>query len=51
VQLFVRWVIPNIESDLTDREALDHLWSYNRHPARAAVSFKQQLFWVMRELG
>lgn len=51
VQLFVRWVIPNIESDLTDPEAQDRLWSYNRLPTRAVASFRQLLFLVRRELG
>ena len=50
-QPFLRWVVPNIESDLTDPEAQDRLWSYNRLPTRAVVSFRQLLFLVRRELG
>jgi carboxylesterase len=50
VQYFWRWVTPNIESDLTDPEAQERCWSYNRLPTRCIVSLRQLLRLVRREL-
>jgi carboxylesterase len=49
-QYFVRWVTPNIESDLTDPEAEERIFSYNRLPTRCIVSLGQLMHLVRREL-
>lgn len=51
VQPFMRWVTTDIESDLTDPQAHDRLWSYNRLPTSALVSLRQLLHMVRRELN
>ena len=51
VQPFLRWVTPNIESDLTDPQAHGRMWSYKRLPTRAIVSLRQLLRMVRRELS
>jgi len=51
VQPFLRWVTPNIESDLTDPQAKARLWSYNRLPTSALVSLRQLMHLVRRELS
>ena len=50
VQPFVRWFIPNIESDLTDPQAQERFWSYNRLPTRCIVSLGKLIRLVRREL-
>ena len=50
-QYFVRWVAPNIESDLTDPEAEKRLSSYRVLPVRCIVSLGQLLHLVRRELS
>ena len=49
-QHFLRWVTPNIESDLTDPQAQERCWSYDRLPARCIASLGQLLRLVRREL-
>jgi len=49
-QHFVRWVTPNIESDLTDPEAEEHLFSYQVLPVRCIVSLGQLMRLAKREL-
>jgi carboxylesterase len=49
-QYFIRWVTPNIESDLTDPEAEKRLFSYKVLPVRCIVSLRQLLHLVRREL-
>ena len=51
VQPFMRWVTTNIESDLTDPQAQERLWSYKRLPSSAVVSLRQLLNMVRRELS
>jgi carboxylesterase len=51
VQYFVRWVTPNIESDLTDPEAEERLFSYSVLPVRCIASLGQLLHLVRRELS
>jgi len=50
VQPFVRWVTPDIESDLTDPEAEERIFSYNRLPTRCVVSLGSLLRLVRQEL-
>lgn len=50
-QYFVRWVTPNIESDLTDPEAEKRIFSYQVLPVRCIVSLGQLLHLVRRELS
>jgi carboxylesterase len=49
-QYFVRWVVPNIESDLTDSEAENRYFSYDRLPTRCVVSVGELLSLVRSEL-
>jgi carboxylesterase len=49
-QYFVRWVTPNIESDLTDPEAEKRLFSYQVLPVRCIVSLRQLIRLVRQEL-
>jgi carboxylesterase len=49
-QYFVRWVTPNIESDLTDPEAENRYFSYDRLPTRCVASFGELLSLVRSEL-
>jgi carboxylesterase len=49
-QHFVRWVTPQIESDLTDPEAEERIFSYQVLPTRCLVSLGQLLRLVRREL-
>ncbi len=51
VQPFLRWVVPDIESDLTDPEAQARLWSYDRLPTHAVASLRQLLRLVRWELS
>jgi carboxylesterase len=50
VKPFITWVIPDIESDLTDPEAEGRCWSYDRLPTGSVVSLRQLLRLVRREL-
>jgi len=50
VQHFVRWVVPNIESDLTDPEAENRYFSYDRLPTRCVASLGELLSLVRSEL-
>ncbi len=50
-QYFIRWVTPNIESDLTDPEAEEHMSSYQVLPIRCIVSLGQLLRLARRELS
>jgi len=47
---FMRWFTPSQESDLTDPEAEERCWSYNRLPTRCIASLGQLLRLVRREL-
>jgi len=49
-QYFVRWVTPDIESDLTDPEAEERIFSYDVLPTRCVASLGQLLRLVRREL-
>lgn len=49
-QYFVRWITPQIESDLTDPEAEGRIFSYKRLPTRCIVSLGELLHLVRREL-
>jgi len=49
-QYFIRWVTPNIESDLTDPEAEKRIFSYGRLPVRCIVSLRQLIRLVRREI-
>lgn len=49
-QHFLRWVTPNIESDLTDPEAEERIFSYKVLPARCIVSLGELLRLVRGEL-
>ena len=51
VKPLIRWVTPDIESDLTDPQAKECLWSYNRLPTNALVSLRQLLHLVRQELS
>ena len=51
VQHFVRWVVPNIESDLTDPEAENRCFSYDRLPTRCVASLGELLSLVRSELS
>jgi carboxylesterase len=50
VRPFLRWVTPNMESDLTDPQAESRFYSYDRLPTSAIVSLKSLLRLVRREL-
>jgi carboxylesterase len=50
IRLFVRWVTPNIESDLTDPEAEERFSCYQVIPVRCVGSVRQLLRLVRREL-
>jgi carboxylesterase len=49
-QHFVRWVTPDIESDLTDPEAEGRILSYDVLPTRCVASLGELLRLVRREL-
>lgn len=49
-QYFVRWVTPPIESDLTDPEAEERIFSYGVFPTRCLVSLGKLIRLVRREL-
>jgi carboxylesterase len=49
-QYFIRWFTPNIESDLTDPEAENHISSYQVLPIRCVVSLRELLRLVRQEL-
>jgi len=49
-QHFLRWVTPNIESDLTDPEAEERIFSYPVLPVRCIVSLGKLLRLVRQEL-
>jgi len=49
-QYFIRWVTPDIESDLTDPEAKKRLSSYQVLPVRCIVSLGQLMRLARREL-
>jgi carboxylesterase len=49
-QHFIRWVTPNIESDLTDPEAERRIFSYQVLPVRCIVSLRQLMRLVRQEL-
>jgi len=49
-QYFIRWVTPDIESDLTDSEAEKRLSSYRVLPVRCIVSLGQLMRLARREL-
>ena len=49
-QYLVRWVTPQIESDLTDPEAEGRIFSYQVIPTRCLVSLRQLLHLVRGEL-
>jgi len=49
-QYFVRWLTPDIESDLTDPEAEERLFSYPVLPVRCIASLRQLIRLVRREL-
>lgn len=49
-QHFIRWVVPDIESDLTDPKAEERIFSYDRLPTRCVVSLGELLRLVRREL-
>lgn len=49
-QHFMRWFTPDIESDLTDPQAEERCWSYDRLPIRCIASLGQLIRLVRREL-
>jgi carboxylesterase len=49
-QYFIRWVTPDIESDLTDPEAEKRIFSYQVLPVRCIVSLRQLIRLVRQEL-
>ncbi len=49
-QYFIRWVTPDIESDLTDPEAEERVFSYKRLPIRCVVSLRELLRLVRQDL-
>ncbi|MGQ9598300.1 MAG: alpha/beta hydrolase [Anaerolineae bacterium] len=49
-QYFVRWVVPNIPSDLTDPCAEERIWAYDRLPVRCVASLGELLRLVRSEL-
>ncbi|MFQ5812991.1 MAG: alpha/beta hydrolase [Anaerolineae bacterium] len=50
VQPFVRWVTPGMESDLTDPQAQERFWCYDRLPTCCIVSLGKLIRLVRREL-
>lgn len=51
VQPFMRWITPDMESDLTDPEAENRFSAYKRLPTRCVVSLGQLMRLVRRELS